>query len=263
MKERTRFRGFVAVFAIVVAAVFGVLMPASSALAGGWGSWSGIGAGGVFATWTGQLGQTFNTSTSGEFTTSSRVRADGGFRIGGILVDLTTGGLTFTASASPIFNNTGTTATTVEFRAKTGNSASTASYDFETGTTTNQRFYGTGLTATTAPQTCDCGTAGTPNTVTCDVQSNVVYLTDGDADACTVTLSETTAAAINADVGPIVIKVVSLGGGGTFTIADSAGVVELAGGVSWPGDSVGDTLTLEYNASGAVDAWNELARANN
>jgi hypothetical protein len=123
--------------------------------------------------------------------------------------------------------------------------------------------YGAGLTATNTPQTCDCGTAGTPNTVTCDIQSNVVWLTDGDADACTVTISETTAAAINQDVGPVVIKVVSLGGGGTFTIADSAGVIELAGGVSWPGDSVGDTLTLEYNSSGAVDAWNELGRANN
>jgi hypothetical protein len=123
--------------------------------------------------------------------------------------------------------------------------------------------YGAGLYGSNVPQTCDCGTTGTPNTVTCDIQSNVVWLTDGDADACTVTISETTAATINQDVGPVVIKVVSLGGGGSFTIADSANVLELAGGVSWVGDSVGDTLTLEYNSSGSVDAWNELGRANN
>lgn len=120
-----------------------------------------------------------------------------------------------------------------------------------------------GLTTSNAPQTCDCGTAGTPNTVTCDIQSDVVYLTDGDADGCTVTISETTASSLGFNAGPIMIVVTGTGGGGDFTVADSSGVVELAGGTSFTGNSVGDTLTLHYVVGGSLNSWYEMSRADN
>lgn len=125
------------------------------------------------------------------------------------------------------------------------------------------KMYGSGLITATQVQTCDCGTTGTPNTVTCDIQSGTVFLIDGDADACTVTISETTMSAINETSLPLTIFVGDLGGGGSFTIADSAGIVDLEGGTSFTGDSVGDTLTLRYLGYSTVDSFVEIARANN
>jgi hypothetical protein len=120
--------------------------------------------------------------------------------------------------------------------------------------------YGSGLTSAPAGavQTCDCGTTGTPNTVTCDITSKVVRLTDGDADACTVTFATTTADLINEDLIGVRIVVDSVGGGGTFDLADQAGIMELTGAYSM---GVNDTLTVSYYA-GSLDAWQEEARSN-
>lgn len=133
--------------------------------------------------------------------------------------------------------------------------------DIDAGGTYHKCIYGGGLTATFTAQTCNCGTAGTPNTVTCDITSDVVYLTDGDADACTVTIGETTAGAIAHDLDYVTIIVTSLGGGGAYTIADSSGVVELAAGASWVGASTGDTLQLHYTVGGSLNTWLETSRA--
>ena len=135
------------------------------------------------------------------------------------------------------------------------------SLDVDAGGTYHKCIYGGGLTATFTAQTCNCGTTGTPNTVTCDITSDVVYLTDGDADACTVTLGETTAGSIAHDLGEVTIIVTSLGGGGAYTIADSSGVIELAGGASWVGASTGDTLSVVYTVGGSLNTWLETGRA--
>lgn len=120
--------------------------------------------------------------------------------------------------------------------------------------------YGSGLTSAPAASvgTCDCGTTGTPNTVTCDITHKVMRLTDGDADACTVTFATTTADLINEDLIGVRIVVDSVGGGGTFNLADQAGVMELTGAYSM---GVNDTLTVSYYA-GSLDAWQEEARSN-
>lgn len=120
--------------------------------------------------------------------------------------------------------------------------------------------YGSGLVETPAAavQTCNCGTTGTPNTVTCDIQARVVLLTDGDADSCTVTVATTTADAINGYLPDVKIVVDSVGGGGTFDLADQAGVLEMTGAYSM---GVNDTLVISYYA-GALDAWQEESRSN-
>jgi hypothetical protein len=108
-----------------------------------------------------------------------------------------------------------------------------------------------------APQTCDCGTAGTPNTVTCDITASVVYLVDGDADACTVTIGETTAAGQDVPMD-VTIYVASTGTGGAFTINDAAGVVELS--AAWTADVVGESLTLHFLSQSATNTFVETAR---
>ncbi len=50
--------------------------------------------------------------------------------------------------------------------------------------------------------------------------------------------------------------------GGNITLADSGGVVELAGGVTWTADTVNDTLKLHY-LSDTVTNWVEISRADN
>lgn len=122
--------------------------------------------------------------------------------------------------------------------------------------------YGGGLTSREMVQTCDCGTTGTPNTVTCDVQSDVVYLTDSDADACTVTIAETSAATINKDLKSVRFIVTSLGGGGNFNVASAAGVVTVVG-AAWAGNSVGDNLSLHYLSDSTTDQFFETGRIDN
>jgi hypothetical protein len=129
------------------------------------------------------------------------------------------------------------------------------------------QVYGEGLMLDVKAQTCNCGTAGTPNTVTCTIGSGTIILTDGDADACTVTLATATLDSIDTALTPeiysrpIRIVVDSLGGGGAFNIADNGGVVELdAAAGAWAGTTVGSTLTLMY-AGGNVDAFLEESRS--
>lgn len=142
---RGTIQGVVAVAAICVAAIFAVFVPAAPGHAMGPGVSVVSGASGSFPTWTGQNGQTMSTATAGEFTTSARVRADGGFRVGGILAEFNTGGILFTASAAPIISAVGTAATTIEYRAKSGNAANVVSHSFEANTTGVVNILGTGI----------------------------------------------------------------------------------------------------------------------
>jgi hypothetical protein len=120
-------------------------------------------------------------------------------------------------------------------------------------------LYGEGLVASESAQTCNCGTAGTPNTVTCDITSKVVRLTDGDADACTVTIDDATATTIDRDLDVVTIIVDSDGGGGAFNIAEVANELQLKAGASFAAGT-GDMLFLVYVA-GALDTWQELDRS--
>ncbi len=122
-------------------------------------------------------------------------------------------------------------------------------------------WYAGGLEAQRTIQTCDCGTTGTPNTVTCDIQASVIVLRDGDADSCTVTLATTTIDSIiatggNVDVPRVLLYVDTTGGGGTFDIADQAGVVDVRG--TWQG-TTDNTILLRYSAQTA-DAFIETGR---
>jgi hypothetical protein len=136
-------------------------------------------------------------------------------------------------------------------------SASTRVANIADNTAALVSFYGEGQIAQDTPTVCDCGTAGTPNTVTCDPQSTVVVLQDGDADACTVTWSTTTADSIDKYLPRIVVVVGSVGGGGAFNLADQAGILELTGAFAM---GANDSLQLHYNA-GSIDAYEETGRA--
>lgn len=123
-------------------------------------------------------------------------------------------------------------------------------------------WYAAGLHSVRAVQTCDCGTTGTPNTVTCDVQSDVIHLTDGDADSCTVTWATTTIDAIIAtggvvDLPHVLIYIDGVGGGGTMNFSDSAGVFDTRGPFS---GTTGDLMVATYQ-SGAPDGFREVVRA--
>lgn len=241
MRQREHVAGVVAVAAIVVAAVLAVFMPAAPAHAG-WGGWSGGISNnvGVFATWTGTNGQTFGTGTAGEFTTTSRVRADGGLRIGGILVDLTTGGLLFTASASGTIDAAGTTGTTLTLKGKTGNAANITTLDVQTGTTSVFKVLGAGAitptpgtalaisgapdvtrTPTTTSSACRFAAASAGQSWT-PAETNAV---DGMEFCCTNT------------------------GANAVTMTESAGVFEGTAAAAVVGTN--DTICMEY----VTDRW--------
>ena len=111
-------------------------------------------------------------------------------------------------------------------------------------------------------QTITCADSGDGNPSTCGgaqtINSSVVAVNCADANGCTLTLAET-------NWGATAVGIVAMVAGttqtGQLTLADSAGVVELAGGVSWT-PAAGDTLNLMYNPSALT--WAELgARGDN
>jgi hypothetical protein len=109
------------------------------------------------------------------------------------------------------------------------------------------------------PQTITCATSGDGNHSTCGgaqaITSDVVQLVCDDADGCTLTLAETGYSATVSGrvtlIGPAANHV---------DVADSAGVVELAGGAAMAMDAL-DSLTLVY--APAALAWVETSRAAN
>jgi len=116
----------------------------------------------------------------------------------------------------------------------------------------------TALRFVVSPQTITCADSGDGNHSTCGgaqtITSNVVQLVCSDANGCTLTLAETNfSATASANVtihGPAANHV---------DIADSAGVVELAGGAAMATDA-NDTLTLSYSP---LLFWAEVGRAAN
>jgi hypothetical protein len=115
---------------------------------------------------------------------------------------------------------------------------------------------GAGTVIQTDPVTKTCADSGDGNPSTCGgaytIRSRIIQLVCSDADGCELTLAETNWD--NDQVGEITL----IGPpANTVTIADSAGVVELVGGVSWVGEA-NDTLNIAYD--GARTTWVETSR---
>lgn len=108
-------------------------------------------------------------------------------------------------------------------------------------------------------QTIACADSGDGNPSTCGgaqtIASNIVVVTCADADGCSLSLAETNYSATVAASTTLIAGTTQTG---ALTLADAAGVVELAGGTNWT-PSAGDTLKLVYNPSALT--WAEVARA--
>lgn len=108
-------------------------------------------------------------------------------------------------------------------------------------------------------QTIACADSGDGNPSTCGgaqtIASNIVVVTCADADGCSLSLAETNYSATVAASTTLIAGTTQTG---ALTLADAAGVVELAGGTNWT-PAAGDTLQLVYNPSALT--WAEVARA--
>jgi hypothetical protein len=108
-------------------------------------------------------------------------------------------------------------------------------------------------------QTIVCADSGDGNPSTCGgaqtIASNIVVVTCADADGCSLSLAETNYSATVAASTTLIAGTTQTG---ALTLADAAGVVELAGGTNWT-PAAGDTLQLVYNPSALT--WAEVARA--
>jgi hypothetical protein len=95
------------------------------------------------------------------------------------------------------------------------------------------QLYGDGLMRNNGvAATCtDNGNGGTASTLTLDPTASTIWLTNSDAQGCTVTLSETTASGTSggAATGAITRIVVVSTAGGNITFADSSNVVNADG----------------------------------
>lgn len=127
-----------------------------------------------------------------------------------------------------------------------------ANMEFQTRGVARFTITGTGMPVWAA-QSVTCSDSGdaNPGALTLLPSLGLIYLTNSDANGCTVTMSETSQTAGSA----IQIIVVS-NAGGTVDFADTSGVSELAGAYTM---DLYDTLRLAYIA----DRWVETSRSNN
>jgi hypothetical protein len=113
------------------------------------------------------------------------------------------------------------------------------------------------------PSTVTCTDEGTGATgalvITTSTLTSNVLIVASDPDGCLISLSETGAVG-----GQFLDLTLSSTAGGTVSVADSSGVAELAGGVTFTFATVGDAITFRYQdlAGTSADAWYERSRVN-
>jgi hypothetical protein len=139
---------------------------------------------------------------------------------------------------------------------------------FGSGSTNTLNIDATSLNLSANKYVSTLNVRGTPQTITCaagagastcgggaqTLNASVVLINCEDADGCTLTLTETNYSATVVTEATLILGTAT----GTLTLADSAGVVELAGGVSWTPSTSGNSLTIVYSPA---LYWVEKARA--